>query len=37
MKDCELVFDLWKHGVENGIVKGFSIEEEKEKVMEVNW
>ena len=26
MKDCQLVFDLWKHGIEHGKVKGFSIE-----------
>lgn len=37
LKDCELVYDLWKHGVENQIVKGFSLEEAIEKDLEVMW
>ena len=37
LKDCELVYDLWKHGVENKIVKGFSLEEAIEKDLEVMW
>ena len=37
LKDCELVYDLWKHGVDNGIVKGFSLDEELEKEIEVIW
>jgi len=37
LKDCQLVYDLWKYGVENKLVKGFSMEEEIEKEMEVDW
>ena len=37
LKDCKLVYDLWKHGVDNRIVKGFSIDDEEEKVLEVEW
>ena len=37
LKDCELVFDLWKHGVENKIVKGFSLAEAIEKDLAVMW
>jgi len=37
MKDTQLVYDLWKYGQENGIVKGFSVEEEVEKDLEVVW
>jgi len=37
LKDCELVYDLWIHGKENNIVKGFSIEEEQMKELEVMW
>ena len=37
LKDCELVYDLWKYGQENNLVKGFSIEEGIEKDLEVNW
>ena len=37
LKDCKLVYDLWKHGVDNGIVKGFSLDEELEKEIEVIW
>ncbi len=37
LKDCELVYDLWKHGVENQIVKGFSLEEAIKKDLEVMW
>lgn len=37
LKDCQLVYDLWKHGVENKVVKGFSIEKEIERDMEVDW
>jgi len=37
LKDCVLVFDLWKHGVENASVKGFSLEEAIEKDLEVMW
>lgn len=37
LKDCQLVYDLWKHGQDNSIVKGFSIEKEKMKELEVEW
>ena len=37
LKDCELVYDLWIHGKENKMVKGFSIEEEIMKDLEVDW
>ena len=37
LKDCQLVYDLWRHGVENKTIKGFSIEKELEQEMEVDW
>jgi DNA polymerase III epsilon subunit-like protein len=37
LSDCELVYDLWKHGVNNKMVKGFSLEEETVKDLEVEW
>tara|TARA_R100000008_G_scaffold20619_1_gene10775 strand:- start:1198 stop:1791 length:594 start_codon:yes stop_codon:yes gene_type:complete len=37
LKDCQLVYDLWKHGQENKSVKGYSIENEVEKILEVEW
>lgn len=37
MKDTKLVYDLWQYGKENGIVKAFSIEKEKQKDLEVEW
>ena len=37
LKDCQLVFDLWKHGIEHGKVKGFSIDKAEENEMEVDW
>ena len=37
LKDCELVYDLWKHGVSNKMVKGFSLDEETVKTLEVEW
>ena len=37
LKDCKLVYDLWKHGIENKTVKGFSMEKEKEMELGVNW
>ena len=37
LKDCELVYDLWIYGKENNLVKGFSIEEEEAKELEVKW
>lgn len=37
MKDTQLVYDLWNYGKENGIVKAFSINDEKFVDLEVNW
>ena len=37
MKDTQLVYDLWKYGQDNGIVKGFSIENAEFIDMEVKW
>ena len=37
LKDTKLVYDLWKYGQKNGIVKAFSIEKGMHKDLEVNW
>jgi len=37
LKDCELVYDLWKYGIDNGIVKGCCLEDGEIKEIEVNW
>ena len=37
MKDTQLVYDLWKHGQDNGLVKGFSMEKGEYKELEVDW
>lgn len=37
LKDCELVYDLWKHGQENEVVKGLSHNQEKIIELEVRW
>ena len=37
LKDCELVYDLWKHGQSHNIVKGFSLKGEEIKSLEVEW
>ena len=37
LKDCKLVYDLWKHGVDNRTVKGFSLDDKEEKMLEVEW
>jgi len=37
LKDCQLVFDLWKHGQNNKMVKGFSIEQEEVLDLGVDW
>ncbi len=37
LKDCELVYDLWKYGIDNGVVKGFSIDDEELKEIGVEW
>ena len=37
MKDTQLVYDLWKYGQDNGIVKAFSIEKEQFVELGVDW
>ena len=37
MKDTQLVYDLWKYGQDNGLVKGFSMEKGEHKELEVDW
>ena len=37
MKDTQLVYDLWKYGQDNGIVKAFSVNKEEFVELEVNW
>ena len=37
LKDCQLAYDLWKEGVETGIVKGYSHSLEEEIDVEVSW
>ena len=37
MKDTQLVYDLWKYGQDNGLVKGFSMEKGEYKELEVDW
>tara|TARA_R100000231_G_scaffold138085_1_gene115663 strand:- start:912 stop:1505 length:594 start_codon:yes stop_codon:yes gene_type:complete len=37
MKDTQLVYDLWKYGQDNGIVKAFSIEKEEFVELGVEW
>ena len=37
MKDTQLVYDLWKYGQDNGIVKAFSLEKGEHKELEVMW
>jgi DEAD/DEAH box helicase domain-containing protein len=37
LKDCQLVYDLWKHGKDEGFVKGYSIDDEEERTLEVDW
>ena len=37
MKDTQLVYDLWKYGQDNGIVKAFSLEKGEHKDLEVVW
>ena len=37
LKDCELVYDLWKHGQENEVVKGLSYDQEKVIEFIVRW
>jgi len=37
LKDTQIVYDLWKYGRDNGIVKAFSIEKEEFLDLEVDW
>ena len=37
MKDTQLVYDLWKYGQNNGIVKAFSMEKGDHLDLEVKW
>lgn len=37
LDDCKLVFDLWKSGRDNKIVRGLSLEKEEVLELEVNW
>jgi len=37
MKDTQLVYDLWRYGQDNGIVKAFSLEKGEHKELEVMW
>jgi hypothetical protein len=37
LKDCELVYDLWKYGQDLDFVKGFSLNQEKIIKLEVRW
>lgn len=37
MKDTKIVYDLWKYGQENGIVKAFSVDKEEMLSLEVDW
>ena len=37
LKDCELVYDLWKYGQKENIVKGLSFDKEEVIDLEVRW
>ena len=37
LKDSQLVYDLWKHGQDEGFVKAFNIDREEKVTMEVEW
>ena len=37
LKDCQLVYDLWQHGQNNKMVKGFSIDQEEVLDLGVDW
>tara|TARA_R110001592_G_scaffold13564_4_gene61926 strand:- start:522 stop:1115 length:594 start_codon:yes stop_codon:yes gene_type:complete len=37
MKDTQLVYDLWEHGIQHGFVKAFSIEKGEHRELEVMW
>ena len=36
LKDCQLVYDLYNHGLDNEI-KAFSIEQEKKLELKMEW
>jgi hypothetical protein len=36
LKDCQLVYDLYNHGLDKAI-KAFSIEQEKELELKMEW
>lgn len=37
LSDCQLVYDLWTHGRQNKLIKGFSMQNEEQLELEVNW
>ena len=37
LKDCQLVYDLWQHGQNNKMVKGFLIDQEEVLDLGVDW
>ena len=37
LKDCQLVYDLWQHGQNNKVVKGFSLDQEEVLDLGVDW
>ena len=37
LKACQLVYDLWQHGQNNKMVKGFSIDQEEVLDLGVDW
>ena len=37
LKDTQLTYELYKYGVEHGIVKSLSLDTGKEIEIEVNW
>ena len=37
LKDCQLVYDLWQHGQNNKVVKGFSLVQEEVLDLGVDW
>lgn len=37
LSDSQLVYDLWKYGKENGIVKAFSLDKAEKIELEIEW
>lgn len=37
LKDCQLVYDLWQHGQNNKVVKGFSLDQGEVLDLGVDW